>query len=126
MVAFDEVQVDRSDVKDPIRRRETPLHRRLRPLECIIPPHMLDVRRETSAPPDAFRGAAPAAAAAALAPDRSVHDAGGRPTLPGKQVRSEGDDPTGDAEVDAAYDGAGHTYQLSRTSTTVTRSTARG
>lgn len=115
----------------------TTFDRSVRPLECIVPPHMLDVielrgdegqrkmvkelrsrstdyrdAREVAAPPGAFRGAAPAAAAATLTPRREVYDAGNRATLPGRLVRSEGEDPTGDAEADAAFDGAGYTYRL--------------
>jgi Zn-dependent metalloprotease len=45
-------------------------------------------------------------------PKREVYDAGGGMDLPGKLVRSEGDEPTGDAAVDEAYEGAGDTYAL--------------
>lgn len=45
-------------------------------------------------------------------PRREVYDAGGTMELPGKPVRSEGDEPTGDVVVDEAYDGAGDTHAL--------------
>jgi len=54
--------------------------------------------------------AAPAAAAAGK--DRVVYTADYGATLPGRQVRAEGAAPSGDAAVDEAYDGSGHTYDL--------------
>lgn len=45
-------------------------------------------------------------------PDRTIGDAGGAEVLPGRIVRREGDDPTGDAAVDEAYDGLGATFAL--------------
>jgi Zn-dependent metalloprotease len=41
---------------------------------------------------------------------REVHDAAGSASLPGPLARSEGDDPTGIADVNTAYDYAGDTY----------------
>lgn len=46
------------------------------------------------------------------APDREISDAANREELPGIVVRSEGDDPTGDASTDEAYDGLGATFEL--------------
>lgn len=43
---------------------------------------------------------------------RVVYNADNGRRLPGRQVRSEGELPTGDAAVDEAYDGAGATYDL--------------
>jgi Zn-dependent metalloprotease len=43
---------------------------------------------------------------------RTVYDAQGQPTLPGKLVRSEGVAAVSDITVDEAYDGAGATYQF--------------
>lgn len=43
---------------------------------------------------------------------RLIYTAGFGSELPGELVRSEGDSPKGDAAVDEAYDGAGHTYDL--------------
>jgi Zn-dependent metalloprotease len=47
-------------------------------------------------------------------PERTVRDAGGTEELPGRVVRREGDDPTGDPAVDEAYDGLGATHRLLR------------
>lgn len=44
--------------------------------------------------------------------DRKIHDGEKKASLPGKLVRSEGDGPTGDDEVDRAYDGAGDVFDL--------------
>lgn len=43
-------------------------------------------------------------------PLRSIHDAQRLMQLPGKEVRTEGQPPTGDAAVDEAYDALGATY----------------
>src|SRR3974377_2075557 len=43
---------------------------------------------------------------------RTIFDAQGDMTLPGTRVRGEGDPPSGDLEVDEAYEGAGVTYEL--------------
>ncbi|MGH6922427.1 MAG: M4 family metallopeptidase [Propylenella sp.] len=107
------------------------------PICCIIPPHMVEtlamrgdkkiramahslleqnkqVREERAEMP-----LAPAALAAALPPPattrnlrRAIHNGGKKTTLPGKLVRSEGQPPTGDKNVDEAYDGAGEVYDL--------------
>ncbi|MGP3979913.1 M4 family metallopeptidase [Streptomyces sp. KR80] len=45
-------------------------------------------------------------------PDRTVCDAGHREELPGRKVRGEGDEPTGDATVNRAYAGLGATFEL--------------
>lgn len=50
--------------------------------------------------------------AAASPPQRSVFDAERTETLPGRLVRSEGEAPTPDASVTAAYDGLGDTHAL--------------
>ncbi|WP_299813802.1 M4 family metallopeptidase [uncultured Jannaschia sp.] len=44
--------------------------------------------------------------------DRRIHDGEGKAALPGRLVRGEGDAPTGDPEVDRAYDGAGTVFEL--------------
>ncbi len=46
------------------------------------------------------------------APHRTVHDAQHGTTLPGVLVRGEGQEPSGDAAVDQAYDGLGATWDL--------------
>lgn len=110
-------------------------------IQCIVPPHMLrvlalrgdapvremalnmlrddrEVRDEraehtTRQPPAMAAGGVRARdAVAATGPDRAIHDGGGRAALPGDLVRGEGDDPTGDEEVDRAYDGAGDVWRL--------------
>ena len=44
--------------------------------------------------------------------ERTIYDARHRQGLPGLEVRSEGDRPTGDPAVDEAYDGLGATFDL--------------
>ncbi len=44
--------------------------------------------------------------------DRAIYDGQEKATLPGTLARAEGDDPSGDADVDAAYDGAGSVYDF--------------
>ncbi len=43
---------------------------------------------------------------------RSIHTAGNSESLPGRLVRAEGQDPSGDVAVDEAYDGLGHTFDF--------------
>ena len=109
-------------------------------LQCIVPPHMLRVlsmraegdlqrmartllaedaalraeRFQTALDAGAAprRGVAPEPAPGAMRPDRRIHDGEGRAALPGTLVRGEGDAPTGDAECDGAYDGAGAVHAL--------------
>ncbi len=107
------------------------------PIQCILPPHVIDsvrmrgdakmrkmcdelhreaekarVARHEAAPPHAFRAAPRVPVGAESACERTVYDAGKKATLPGKLVRAEGDPPSGDPQVDEAYDGAGDTYKL--------------
>src|SRR5699024_2147792 len=56
--------------------------------------------------------AGPAAAAESATPHRSIHDAQHGTALPGTLVRAEGQEPTGDASADEAYDGLGATWEL--------------
>jgi Zn-dependent metalloprotease len=68
--------------------------------------------RQDATPPTAFM---PAPAVAAGAPphlNREVYDCRQSTSLPGMIVRKEGDAPTGDHQVNEAYDGAGDTYNL--------------
>jgi len=44
--------------------------------------------------------------------NRTIYDAAGEETLPGRLVREEGGAATGDAAADEAYDGLGHTHRL--------------
>src|ERR1043166_1945007 len=45
---------------------------------------------------------------------RTIYDAQNQTTLPGKLVRGEGDNPTGDIAVNEAYDFSGDTYDFYR------------
>jgi len=45
-------------------------------------------------------------------PNRTISDAANAETLPGMEVRSEGEEPTGDPAADEAYDGLGATFAL--------------
>ncbi|MFF2633945.1 M4 family metallopeptidase [Microbacterium sp. NPDC058021] len=51
-------------------------------------------------------------AGATPSPDRVVSDAQNRETLPGVQVRTETDPPTGDEAADEAFDGLGATFDF--------------
>ncbi|MGO4689404.1 M4 family metallopeptidase [Glaciibacter sp. 2TAF33] len=51
-------------------------------------------------------------AAAPGTPERSISDAGGTETVPGRLVRAEGKPPVADPAVNEAYDGLGDTYDL--------------
>lgn len=44
--------------------------------------------------------------------NRTIYDAAGGESLPGRQVRGEGGPATGDAAADEAYDALGHTHRL--------------
>lgn len=103
-----------------------------RPIECILPPHMLNEIAKNGTPEQRataqrtmirsaeFRGQRAilgeyptfAAAAVAAGKQRIVYNADFQSNLPGRQVRAEGDPPTGDPATDEAYDGAGATYDL--------------
>ncbi len=104
------------------------------PIQCIVPPHMLQAivengtteQREwalaTLAVSEQLRGQRNAITefpklvdkATAVARDRTIYNANTGMALPGMLVRSEGDPPTGDPAVDEAYDGSGATYDLFR------------
>lgn len=101
------------------------------PLQCILPPHMVDaiIQRGTPEQRDwairtqrmtmqfrdlrhAAAGAARVARAIVGGKQRVVYNADFGTTLPGRQVRQEGQPPTGDPATDEAYDGCGSTYDL--------------
>jgi Zn-dependent metalloprotease len=107
------------------------------PMHCIVPPHMLDAiklrgttqqkrmaielenegnryreERQDETPPTAFMPAPVMALGAPPQLNREVYDCHQSASLPGMIVRKEGEAPTGDQQVDEAYDGAGDTYQL--------------
>ncbi len=101
------------------------------PIQCIIPPHMLQEIAERGSAEQRewalrtlmlsaqFRGqrttlaeAALVAPATAAGKHRTVYNADNGTTLPGRMMRDEGDPATGDVAVDEAYDGSGATYDL--------------
>src|SRR5216684_3406775 len=102
------------------------MRHRINSLHCIVPPHILRAVVENGSTEQrdwalrtltlsAFTrgqreilGQLPVTAPAGTKL-RSIYDAQTGQQLPGKLVRSEGDNPTGDAEVDESYDGAGAT-----------------
>ena len=105
-----------------------------RALHCIVPPYMLAHLAQSLDP--RLRALARAALETALVSERlrghrvglgalashggvspgtkrrTIYDAGGLSTLPGKLVRGEGDPPTNDVAVNEAYDGLGATYDF--------------
>jgi len=105
-----------------------------RALHCIVPPYMLAHLARSLDPK--LRALARAALETALVSERlrghrvglgalashggvspgtkrrTIYDAGGLATLPGKLVRGEGDAPTKDVAVNEAYDGLGATYDF--------------
>ena len=101
-------------------------------LHCIVPPHMLEsmlangneaqkkVALNAIGISGGIRGhrQALASAVAYLTPvtapgkHRTVYTANDGSSLPGQQVRDEGQPPSGDVAVNEAYDGAGDTYDL--------------
>jgi hypothetical protein len=103
------------------------------PLLCILPPHILEKlaasddakAREfavkalsTDASLRARRIASAQGPRLATVPsvvahkERQIYTTNHSSTLPGTLVRSEGQAPSGDAEVDEAYDGLGDTFDL--------------
>lgn len=108
------------------------MHNHHHPVNCIVPPHMLEEiatngsqkQRElaisTLKASEQMRGQRRALAdftaatfrVAATGKERIVYDARNGTSLPGTPVRKEGDGPTSDPAVDEAYDGSGATYDL--------------
>lgn len=106
--------------------------KRNHPALCIIPPHMLKEIAERGSPEQRetavktlrftsqFRGVRQEFTGfprmgVPKSPDgkqRIVYHADFDSALPGRMVRSEGSEPSGDPAVDEAYDGAGITYDL--------------
>ncbi len=106
-------------------------------LHCITPPHMLEAirirgtakqrqeaermlklgaesreERVAASPVGGARVAARVAAEAIPGAQREVYDGKRKAGLPGDLARAEGDPPSGDQEVDEAYEGAGDTYDI--------------
>lgn len=104
------------------------------PIQCILPPHMVDeierngserqkrVARDVKAASAEIRERRVALMAAlaevarvqAAAKERVVYDARQGTGLPGLKIRGEGDPASDDRAVNEAYDGAGGTYDLYR------------
>lgn len=101
------------------------------PIQCILPPHILDAIEQRGSEPQrnmarAVRSAsdrirverqviargARAAVTPSAGKDRIVYTANTGTSLPGTAVRSEGAPASGDVAVDEAYDGSGDTYDL--------------
>ncbi|MEW6286094.1 MAG: M4 family metallopeptidase [Chloroflexota bacterium] len=109
------------------------MHEHNHPMNCIVPPHMLetiaangtpaqrDMAVQTLVASAEMRGrrlalseylAAAMRQAAPGGKSRLIYDAKTGVSLPGTLVRQEGDAPTADAAVNEAYDGSGATYDL--------------
>lgn len=108
------------------------MHSHNHPINCIVPPHMLeeiatkgtegqrDLAISTLKASEQMRGQRRALAdfsgaafrVAVGGKERIVYDAKNGSTLPGTPVRNEGDGPTSDVTVNEAYDGSGATYDL--------------
>lgn len=105
------------------------------PLHCIVPPYILREIIENGTPEQRQQALRNIVSAEAIRVQREVISKEGPPeaimesaavgelqriiysadrgnTLPGRQVRGEGDPPTGDPAADEAYDGAGATHAL--------------
>ena len=121
----------KSEIHDPASGGKA-MKFRYHSIQCIIPPHMQREIVERGSPDQRERALRQLEVAeqfraqrtlrtelpilvkptAVVERDRAVYDAGHGTNLPGQLVRSEGDNPTGDAAVDEAYDGSGATYDL--------------
>lgn len=108
------------------------MNRHIHPMQCIIPPHMIEeiekngtegqkeIARKARAVSSDIRDrrvrlmAEPAAVARARAAarERVVYDAARGSGLPGQRVRGEGDADGDDDAINEAYHGAGATYDL--------------
>lgn len=105
------------------------------PLHCIVPPYLLREIIENGTPEQRQQALRTIVSAEAIRVQREVISKEGLPetameagtpgqmeriiysadngnSLPGRQVRAEGEPPNGDPSVDEAYDGAGATYAL--------------
>lgn len=106
-------------------------------IECILPPHMLEAiemrgdkkmrnmaarlvkeadsfrqSRVEATPATSFMAAPTLAANVRPKVNRKVYNGQKKVSLPGKLARKEGDPASTDKAVNAAYDGAGHVYDL--------------
>lgn len=103
------------------------------PLQCFIPPYMLEHMAQSPKALISARAIANLTSSSAFlasrlsartmpsmhavrSPDgkkqRMIHDAGGTDQLPGKLIRAEGQGPTGDEAADEAYAGSGDVYDF--------------
>jgi Zn-dependent metalloprotease len=110
-------------------------HHHHNPIQCILPPHMMEaiarsgnsqerewalrmLAADSTVRSQRTTHAALQAAAPPVSPSltphkqRQIYTANQGSTLPGTPVRSEGQGPTGDAAADEAYDGLGATFDL--------------
>lgn len=109
------------------------MHKHNHPVNCIVPPHMLERIAENGTPAQRdmavktlitsgeMRGrrlamsefvAAAMREAVGGGKNRLVYDAKNGLLLPGTLIRKEGDPPAADVAVNEAYDGSGATYDL--------------
>jgi Zn-dependent metalloprotease len=108
------------------------MHNHNHPINCIIPPHMLEeiatkgtqeqriLAISTLKASEQMRGQRRALAdfteaafrVATTGKERIIYDAKNGSSLPGTPVRNEGDGPGTDVAVNEAYDGSGATYDL--------------
>ena len=107
------------------------------PIQCIVPPHMVEAikkrgskkmikmaealdkqsakyrdARVAAESSKSFLAAPIIADTQTLSPNRRVYDGENKAALPGKLVRSEGDNPSKDPVVNEVYDGSGDTFNL--------------
>jgi Zn-dependent metalloprotease len=109
------------------------MHSHNHPMNCIVPPHMLEAIASNGTPTQrdmavqtlvasaemrgrrlALSDYIPAAMRQAVSGEKSrfIYDAKNGVSLPGTLVRQEGGAPTSDPAVNEAYDGSGATYDL--------------
>jgi Zn-dependent metalloprotease len=79
-------------------------------LRTIVSAEAIRVQREVISKEGPPESVMESAAVGVL--ERIIYTAENGNTLPGRQIRGEGDPPTGDPAADEAYDGAGATYAL--------------
>jgi Zn-dependent metalloprotease len=79
-----------------------------------IEKHAIDFRttRQEAALAESYMAAPMVAVEAAPEPERRIHDANKKATLPGELVRSEGEPDSTDEAVNEAYDGTGEVFKL--------------
>lgn len=78
----------------------------------LIPPQLRDRARSHRTTGTELRDVTNPAAPGEPQPQRTIYTAGQGTSLPGKQVRAEGQAPVGDESANEAYDGLGDTFAL--------------